>query len=431
MTEQMNVPKLRFGEFDGSWQELHLADVAIIQAGFAYKSIEMSRTPKDYQLIKMSNVYQNELRLDRNPSYWDKVSKSDAKFLMKSGDIVLTLTGTVGKTDFGYTAQIPCDGKFLLNQRLVYLRSIDGVSDPKFLLSKLRTSRFYYKFFAEAKGGTGNQANVGMSELAKIKLSYPFYPEQQKIASFLSKVDEKIALLTEKKDKLTEYKKGVMQQLFNGKWKEQEGELTFIPPTLRFKADDGSEFPDWEEKKLGDVATFSKGKGISKADIVEDGTTPCVRYGELYTTYNEVIDEIKSKTNLPVDELVLSRANDVIIPSSGETALDIATASCIESAGIALSGDLTIIRSKMNGAFLSFQLNTVKKLELAALAQGASVIHLYAAHLKSLKVSIPQIEEQTKIVNFLSAIDKKIGLANSELEKAKEWKKGLLQQMFL
>ena len=96
------------------------------------------------------------------------------------------------------------------------------------------------------------RAKLSTVEKAYFYSDREIFEEQQKIASFLSKVDEKIALLTEKKDKLTEYKKGVMQQLFNGKWENQNGQMTFIPPTLRFKADDGSEFPDWEEKTLGE-----------------------------------------------------------------------------------------------------------------------------------------------------------------------------------
>ncbi|PSW41147.1 restriction endonuclease subunit S [Photobacterium leiognathi] len=436
MTEQMNVPKLRFGEFDGNWQELYLADVATIQAGFAYKSIDMSQSPKDYQLIKMSNVYQNELRLDRNPAYWDKVSKSDARFLMKSGDIVLTLTGTVGKTDFGYTAQIPCDGKFLLNQRLVYLRSIDGVSDPKFLLSKLRTSRFYYKFFAEAKGGTGNQANVGMSELAKIKLSYPLYPEQQKIASFLSKVDEKIMLLTEKKDKLTEYKKGVMQQLFNGSFQEQDGQLTFIPPTLRFKADDGSEFPDWEEKTMvslfpqirnGFVGTatpfyassdngvkYLQGKNIKKNRIDDSGL--------IYV--NNTFHVKNTKSQLKVDDIVMVQSGHV-----GECARitkEFDGANC--HALLVASPNLEKVNSSY---FVYYFYSPIGKAQTHKITTGNTIKHILGSDLKDIKVNAPSLSEQTKIASFLSTIDQKIDLANSQLDKAKEWKKGLLQQMFV
>src|SRR5688572_7194473 len=120
-----------------------------------------------------------------------------------------------------------------------------------------------------------------------------------------------------------------------------------VTPDLRFPEFEG----EWESEKLGDFAQFSKGKGISKADINPEGETECIRYGELYTEYSEVIDLVKSRTSVEPKDLVFSEANDVIIPASGETQIDIATASCVKRAGIALGGDLNIIRAKFNGEF--------------------------------------------------------------------------------
>src|SRR5690606_35080787 len=152
-------------------------------------------------------------------------------------------------------------------------------------------------------------------------------------------------------------------------------EITELIPELRFP--EFVNVGEWEEKILGDVATFFKGKGISKADIVEDGSLPCIRYGELYTHYNETITKIKSSTNLSTDDLILSQVNDVIIPASGETQIDIATASCVLQDGVALGGDLNIIRTNLNGVFLSYYLNNAKKEDIAQMAQGISVVHLY------------------------------------------------------
>ena len=197
-------------------------------------------------------------------------------------------------------------------------------------------------------------------------------------------------------------------------------------PKLRFP-----EFSDnWEVKKLGEIAKFSKGKGISKADIDENGTLECIRYGELYTQYGETIKEIVSKTNIDKEDLVLSEANDVIIPASGETQLDIATASCVLKEGVALGGDLNIIKTELNGVFLSYYLNSNKKIEIANLAQGSSVVHLYANQLAALSLSIPSKEEQTKIAAFLSAIDEKISIKQKELEELKIYKKGVMQAIF-
>ena len=197
-------------------------------------------------------------------------------------------------------------------------------------------------------------------------------------------------------------------------------------PQLRFSEFQG----DWEKHNLGEIASFSKGKGISKADIVEDGATECIRYGELYTTYGETIEEVKSRTNIDVDDLVLSEANDVIIPASGETQIDIATASCVLRDGIALGGDLNIIKTENNGVFLSYYLNNKKKLEIASLAQGISVVHLYASQLSLLELNLPTKEEQDKISLFVRSTDEKIQALKKKHSLLEQYKKGVMQKLF-
>jgi type I restriction enzyme, S subunit len=186
----------------------------------------------------------------------------------------------------------------------------------------------------------------------------------------------------------------------------------------------------WEKKKIGQIADFYKGKGISKADIVTDGNQPCIRYGELYTSYGEVIDEVISKTNLPSSDLFLSKNNDVIIPASGETKIDIATASCVTQDNVALGGDLNIIRSGQNGIFLSYQFNGALKSEIAKIAQGDTVVHLYPTQMELLDVAIPSAQEQQKIADCLSSIDELIAAEARKLDVLKDHKKGLIQQLF-
>ena len=197
-------------------------------------------------------------------------------------------------------------------------------------------------------------------------------------------------------------------------------------PKLRFKEFSG----DWEEKKLGTLGQFLKGSTLSKADLSEEGK-PCVLYGELYTKYNEVINNVISKTNLENDKLVLGQKNDVLIPSSGETAIDIATASCLQQDNVILGGDLNVFRSdKVNGVFTSYQLNSSKKREIARLSQGASVVHIYNDQLKKIKLSVPSKEEQEKIASFFSLIDDKISLQGEKVEALKDYKKGMMQKIF-
>src|SRR5690606_23642331 len=133
--------------------------------------------------------------------------------------------------------------------------------------SELMNSHVFYQQVHEHLGATINQ--ITNASLNSFKFYFPTLPEQQKIAAFLGAVDRKIQQLKRKQALLEQYKKGVVQQLFS-----QE---------LRFKREDGAEFPEWEETRLGDVVTFTKGKGVSKGAIVEGGTTKCIRYGELYT----------------------------------------------------------------------------------------------------------------------------------------------------
>jgi len=204
--------------------------------------------------------------------------------------------------------------------------------------------------------------------------------------------------------------------------------LDKIKPLLRFPAfiQDGG----WKEYKLGDIAQFYKGKGISKNDVTDNGTIPCIRYGELYTHYKEVIDEVTSYTDLSIDDLFMSKANDIIIPSSGETKEDIATASCVLRNNVALGGDINVIRTSNNGVFLSYYLNNAKKHDIAKIAQGISIIHLYNEQLRNLSVEIPNLEEQQKIAECLSSIDSYISSINEKVEQLKAHKKSLMQKLF-
>jgi type I restriction enzyme S subunit len=197
-------------------------------------------------------------------------------------------------------------------------------------------------------------------------------------------------------------------------------------PSLRFPEFDG----EWENTKLGKVAKFSKGKGISKSDITEDGINECIRYGELYTRYGEVIQDIYSKTDFNINSAVISEANDVIIPASGETQIDIATASCVIKSGVILGGDLNIIKTNKNGVFLSYYLNNKRKLDIANLAQGISVVHLYSSQLALLNLNFPTLTEQTKIASFLTAVDYKLQALKQKKNLLEQYKKGVMQKIF-
>ncbi|WP_308232353.1 restriction endonuclease subunit S [uncultured Prevotella sp.] len=197
-------------------------------------------------------------------------------------------------------------------------------------------------------------------------------------------------------------------------------------PNLRFPEFQG----EWEEERLADIADLYKGTGISKDQLSDDGE-PCILYGELYTKYkSETIREVISKTNIDNTKLVRSKANDVIIPCSGETAEDIATARCVLNGNILLGGDLNIIRLHgYDGAFMSYQLNGRRKYDIAKVAQGVSVVHLYGEHLKGVKTINPCLEEQKKIAKLLSLLDERIATQNKIIDKLQSLIKGISNQL--
>ena len=404
------VPELRFKEFEDKWKTKRLENLADVKGG--------KRIPKGYSLqednngnpyITVSDMRNGTVSLPNIRFVPKEVIQKISNYRIKTSDLFISVAGTLG-----IIGKIP---KELENANLTEnANKLTNLKcDQEFLLQYLQTNKLD-KLIENVKTSNA-QPKLAIYAIKAFIVNHPSLPEQQKIASFLSVVDKKIQQLSRKRELLEIYKKGVMQKLFS-----QE---------IRFKDENGKDYPNWAEKKLGEIASFLKGKDISKNDILEDGINPCIRYGELYTLYKETIDHIFSRTNLQKETLILSKAGDVIIPASGETQIDIATASCVLKEGIALGGDLNIIRGDFNGVFLAYYLNAHLKNEIARLSQGSSVIHLYAKQLMKLKLHMPATEEQQKIADLLSAIDKKIEAVSQQTEKTQTFKKGLLQQMFV
>ena len=199
-----------------------------------------------------------------------------------------------------------------------------------------------------------------------------------------------------------------------------------VPP-LRFP-----EFTEeWKAEQLDNIATLSKGIGISKEQLSEDGE-PCILYGELYTKYKaEIIKPVESKTDINGSKLKRSKANDVIIPCSGETAVDIATARCVPFDNILFGGDLNVISlHQYDGAFMSYQLNGKRKYDIARVAQGVSIVHLYGEHLKAIKTYNPTLPEQQKIAKLLSLLDDRIDTQNKIIEDLKKLKSAISKHLF-
>ena len=198
-------------------------------------------------------------------------------------------------------------------------------------------------------------------------------------------------------------------------------------PTIRF-----SEYADvWEQRKLGDMVSFSKGSGYSKGDLKEDGT-PIILYGRLYTKYETIISEVDTF----VDEKkgsVYSKGGEVIVPASGETAEDISIASVVEKSGVLLGGDLNIITppTDMDSAFLAISISNGKPHnDMAKMAQGKSVVHLHNSDLEKIDLPYPSYDEQRRISGFFSDLDNLITLHQRKVDSVVVFKKAMLEKMF-
>ncbi len=401
------LPELRFPEFknDGEWKEKKLGEFLIKNStkNKKQKYSLVESVSNKFGFIKQDEYFQNRRVASNDTSNYYVVKKGYFAYNPSRID--------VGSLAYKYDDKIS-----IISPLYVSFKANNDLVDDCFLLNFFNSVCFTKQMIFE--GGVRNTLNY--ENLTQIKIPIPKLPEQQRVAACLSSLDELISAHSQKLELLKAHKKGLMQNLF-----PQEGEKV---PKLRFpEFKNGGE---WKEKELGEIAKFAKGKGISKSDVVENGILPCIRYGELYTHYKEIITDVFSFTNVPVEGLILSKVNDVIIPSSGETHEDIATASCVMKNGVALGGDLNVIRPKINGIFLSYYLNNAKKREIAQIAQGISVIHLYSNQLQCLKIAIPAKKEQQKIASCLSSLDELITAQSKKIEQLKQHKKGLMQGLF-
>ena len=406
------TPKLRFNEIDDPWIQYILGDIMTFKNGI---NANKENYGSGIKFINVLDIINNNYITNENIIGSVTIEEKEfSKNSIEYGDILFQRSSETRDEVGQANVYLDKSKKSVFGGFVIRGRSTSNYN-PIFMNFLLKSNKVRKEITSKSGGST--RYNIGQDSLSQVTLHLPTLPEQKKVADFLSAVDLKIKQLQQKIDLLKEFKRGVMQKIFDRE--------------IRFKDDDGNEFPEWEEKKLGDVATFSKGKGISKSDIHENGINSCIRYGELYTEYETIIRRVKSKTNEPIENLVLSKKYDILSPSSGETQLDIATFACVTSEGIALGGDLNIIRTTEYGPFIAYFLNIARKKDVAKLSQGNSVVHLYNSSLKNVKILIPVIQEQKRIVTFLEELETKKNNLNSQLQQSQSFKKGLLQQMFV
>ena len=382
-----HIPQLRFPQFSHDWAISTIGNLAKIDTG--------NRDTQDRVNSGKYPFYVRSNTVERINEY-----AFDGEAILTSGDGV-----GVGK-NFHYVV-----GKFNYHQRVYSIHNFTNSTNGKFI--------YYYfadKFYRRVSRLSAKNSvdSVRMSMISDMPISIPAKPEQQKIAAFLTAVDNKIELLRQKQELLGEYKKGLMQQIFS--------------QAIRFKADDGSDFPDWEEKKLGDVA-----------EIVGGGTPPTAV--EKYWNGNIqwfTPTEIKSKfivnSKRTITQVGLDTSSAKLLPKG---TLLFSSRATVGEVGIAVQecttnqGFQSFIVNKNNEPEFLYNWIIKNKKEFIRRASGSTFLEIGKSEIKKIKLHIPALPEQTKIANFLSSIDSKIEQVGKQLDESKQFKKALLQQMFI
>ena len=403
----MAEPKVRFKRNDGSsypeWEKKTIEQCSsLIKDGTHGTHDDVA---VGHALLSAKDIYDGVVHV---PLDARRISDKDYRSIFKSyslevGDVLLTIVGTIGRT--AVVSNKCLDVAF---QRSVAVVRPRNFMSSCFFKSVMDNNPFQKEL--DSKKSQGAQAGVYLGALAEISISVPCLEEQQKIADFLSSVDEVIAASVAEVANLQTQKKAVMKKIFSQQ--------------VRFKQPDGSDFPEWEEKKLGDVATVLMCKRVLKEQTQDKGDIPFFKIGtfggipDAYIT-RELFEELKSKYSYPKKGNILLSAAGTIgraVVFNGEEAY------YQDSNIVWLDHDETI-----TDEFLCqfYSITSWTNLE------GGTVKRLYNGILLDKDISIPCLEEQRLIADFLSDFDEAIAAAKQELELWKQLKKGLLQQMFV
>ena len=249
-------------------------------------------------------------------------------------------------------------------------------------------------------------------DIANFSFVAPSVEEQSAIVQVLSDVDGLLNALEALIAKKRAIKQATMQQLLTGK--------------TRLPGFSGA----WETKRLGGIASFFKGSGLSKADLSLDGKRRCIHYGELFTIYKECITEVLHGTDRD-GTFFLSFRNDVLMPGSDVTPNGLATASCISTSDVILGGDILVIRvpaDVLNGTFLAYVIR-INHNQIMQLVSGTTVYHLYGRDMANFSFAAPSVQEQQAIISVLSDMDAEIAALEQRRDKTRAIKQGMMQQL--
>lgn len=391
-------PKLRFPNFEGNWKTKQLGDVGDIKMCRRIFN-EETNAVGDIPFFKIGSfgkVADAFISRELYLKYRERFS------FPKKGDILISAAGTIGRT-------VVYNGEdaYFQDSNIVWIANDNTITSNEFLFYVYQIVSF------NTEGGTIQR--LYNSILKSTKFHNPSHEEQTRIANFLSSVDEKLNLLKEKKALLEGYKKGIMQKIFN-----QE---------IRFKDDNGNDFEEWEEILISELTNVIVGGTPSTIrEEYWNGDIAWLSSGELNNGLVVRAKKHITEIGLKNSSAKLMKPNTVLLAMTG------ATLGKIGFLTFESCGNQSIAGFEPNNKFVSkfFYYNLLfNKNLILSMAGGAAQQGINKASIESLYFSFPNMKEQTKIANFLSAIDEKIELVSNQIQDTQEYKKGLLQQMFV
>lgn len=378
------------------WQQVKIGDigkVSMCKRIFKHETLPSGPVPF-YKISTFGKVADSFISEEIFEKYKNKYPYP------KKGEVLISASGTIGRI-------VVFDGEksYFQDSNIVWISNSQDKVSNKFL-------RYVYLRTKWISTDGGIISRLYNENLRSIQFKLPPLSEQKRIVSVLESWDHAIEKLSNKIKIKKNVKKGLTQNLLTGK--------------IRL---DG--FKDkWKQFQLSDICEIKKGQELSKEKLSDSGEYKCILYGELYTKYSESINEVISRTNFK--EGFVSANGDILIPASTTTsAMDLAIAACLNEEGVLLGGDINILRAKKkyDPRFLALYLTHVKKHNLARLAQGITIVHLYGKDFKKLNIEIPEAKEQSAIADILVTADKEIKALNKKLKILKDQKKYLLNNL--
>ena len=382
------VPRIRFKRFNSVWEEDRIADIVKISAGGDVDKVKLKESGK-YPVI--ANALTNKGIVG---FYEDYKVKAPA----------VTVTG---RGDVGYA--VARHENFTPIVRLLTLQS--EKIDVDYLENQINSMRILNE-------STG-VPQLTAPQLGNYKVYYPKIEEQSAIGTLFRTLDD---LLSSYKDNLANYqsfKATMLSKMF-----PKAGKTV---PEIRL---DGFE-DEWEKGTIGEFGSFYYGKSAPKWSVTDEATTPCVRYGELYTKFSTKIDKIYSYTSIPKENLKLSSGNEVLVPRVGENPLDFANCSWLSLKDVAIGEMISVYNTPNNPLFIAYYFNAKMRKEFAKRVEGGSVANLYYTYLENISISVPSLPEQQAIGSYFSNLDNLINSYQEKISQLETLKKKLLQDMFI